>query len=263
MAVSLRDARLEDHADFARLFPELRVPDPVPDAEKFERELLARTIVAEDGGRTVGVLVYKLYEGVGYVHIIVADPAARRRGVGRALMTAAMERFRAGGCKEHALSCFPDNHAAIALYEQFGLRKEHVNKALVVPWALVVAEPRGAIARGIAPEDDAAVERACKLFPKQLAVARESGRTLVMLERDGAIAGASVFDPAFPGAYPFRVVSPDDAFVLLAALRPFARAEHDHLIAVVEGDPPLADHLLAAGATLRMETLRMRGPVPA
>ncbi|HEY8074283.1 MAG TPA: GNAT family N-acetyltransferase [Labilithrix sp.] len=258
----LRDASAEDHGDFLRLFPELRVPDAPPDAAKFEREFLGRMFVAEDGGATVGVLVYKLYEGVGYVHMIITDPSARRRGVGRALMTEAMARFRAAGCKEHALSVFPDNHGAIALYEQFGLRKEWVNEVLEVKWALVKGDARGAIARGIAPEDDAAVERACRLFPGQIESARQVGKTLVMIERDAAVAGAAVFDPAFPGAYPFRVTKPEDAFALLAAIRPFARAEHDYTAVVVEGDPALADHLLAAGGTLRLETLRMSGPVP-
>jgi ribosomal protein S18 acetylase RimI-like enzyme len=261
----LREAVPADHAAFSGLFPELAIPDPVPDGAKFERELMRETLMAEEDGRVVGCVVCKIYDEVGYVHMIITARTARRRGVGRAMMGAAITRFRAAGCTTCALSVKPDNHAAIALYESFGLRPERRSVSLTVPWSIVPAnavDARGAAPRAITPEDDATVERACGLMSGQLAMARRNGRTLVVLERGGTVAGATVFDPAFPGAYPFRVASADDTWLLLSSLRPFALPEHASVVVNVEGRPDIVALLRTAGATIRMETMRMSGPIP-
>ena len=102
-----------------------------------------------------------------------------------------------------------------------------------------------------------------RLLPGQLAEARgRKDRILLMLEADdGSVEGATVFHPHFPGAYPFRMAKPDHAFALLVAIRPFALPQHDMVHVVCEGQPELADAFLAAGATLRMETMNMRGPL--
>lgn len=263
MTIRIRDAQSSDHAEYLRLFPELGVDDPLPDRAKFDREIRPTTFVAERDGRVVGLLFYVVLGDVGYVKNIISDPAARRQGIGRALMKEAMDRFRAAGAKTCVLNVFPDNEAAVRLYESFGLSRVHISHALKLRWELV---PRGAAtdlrSRKIEPGDDARVEPAMKLMSGQLAEARKNGRTLVLLERDdGTLEGATVFDPNFPGAYPFRMARPNHALVLVDALRPFAKPEHDMLNVVVEGDQPLADALLAAGATLRLLSMHMRGPI--
>lgn len=48
----------------------------------------------------------------------------RRRGVGRALLEAAEEWAREAGIRKMELHVFPHNAPAIALYEQFGFRRE-------------------------------------------------------------------------------------------------------------------------------------------
>lgn len=48
----------------------------------------------------------------------------RRRGVGRALLEAAEEWAREAGIRKMELHVFPYNAPAIALYEQFGFRRE-------------------------------------------------------------------------------------------------------------------------------------------
>ena len=52
----------------------------------------------------------------------------RRRGIGRALLTAAVDWARANGVRKLELHVFPYNEAAIRLYEQFGFDREGYRK---------------------------------------------------------------------------------------------------------------------------------------
>ena len=52
----------------------------------------------------------------------------RRRGIGRALLETAAEWARAHGVAKLELHVFPHNHAALALYEQFGFEREGYRK---------------------------------------------------------------------------------------------------------------------------------------
>jgi RimJ/RimL family protein N-acetyltransferase len=53
----------------------------------------------------------------------------RRRGVGRALLEAAADWAREAGVRKLELHVFPHNAPAIALYEQFGFRREGYRRA--------------------------------------------------------------------------------------------------------------------------------------
>jgi RimJ/RimL family protein N-acetyltransferase len=55
--------------------------------------------------------------------LMVAAPY-RRRGIGRALLSRAVEWARQAGVRKLELHVFPHNAAAIALYESFGFRRE-------------------------------------------------------------------------------------------------------------------------------------------
>src|SRR6185369_15814645 len=106
-----------DHGVMASLFPELGVDDPVPDLERWRREMVADTLIAEEQGRPVGYLYLQALRETGHVRHVVVSPEARGEGVGRALMAAAAERFRAAGAREWALNVKPDNVPAVRLYE--------------------------------------------------------------------------------------------------------------------------------------------------
>ena len=83
----VRGARIEDHAAFVALFPELGVDDPIPDAERFGRELLPNAVVAiRDGGETVGFGSYRVLGTTAHVVHVITSPTARREGVGTAIM---------------------------------------------------------------------------------------------------------------------------------------------------------------------------------
>ena len=83
------------------------------------------------------------------------------------------------------------------------------------------------------------------------------------LRAGGDWVGAAGFDPAFPGATPFRVADSGAARALLDALRPHARPADPHLFVVVEGDVALEAALAAAGATETMRVIAMVGTLPA
>jgi RimJ/RimL family protein N-acetyltransferase len=59
---------------------------------------------------------------------LMVSQSHRRRGVGRALLSAAVEWARAQDVHKLELHVFPYNEAAIALYEQFGFVREGYRK---------------------------------------------------------------------------------------------------------------------------------------
>jgi ribosomal protein S18 acetylase RimI-like enzyme len=135
----VRPARPQDYAHFARLMPELATGDRVKEETTFLRELLPTTLIAEPGenGRVVGYAYYQVMKDVTYVRHIVTSPDARRGGVGRALMAAVAERARAASCAAWCLNVKPENAAAIALYEGFGMKRVHGARALRLDWSVV------------------------------------------------------------------------------------------------------------------------------
>jgi ribosomal protein S18 acetylase RimI-like enzyme len=261
---TLRPARNEDYASFARLFPELATDDPVPDAARYERDLVSSMLLAETAGAVSGYLYYQVLEGLLYVRHIVVAPEARRSGVGRALMGAARELGRAGGATRWCLNVKPGNAPAIALYERCGLVKGYRTNALRVDWSATERLPASPATkvRPIEPSDDARVEAEAKVVPGLLQDARKRGGRVLLVAEDGAsVTGAAIFDPGFPGAYPFKAARPDVAFTILHAMKPHARSTDTYVGVVIEDQAAVARALLDAGATLRFEIDHMSGPL--
>jgi RimJ/RimL family protein N-acetyltransferase len=59
---------------------------------------------------------------------LMVDAGYRRRGIGRALLTAAEKWARGAGIRKLELHVFPWNEAAISLYEDFGFVREGYRK---------------------------------------------------------------------------------------------------------------------------------------
>ncbi len=265
--ITIRDARPEDHTTFARLVPELGVDDPVPTPERFAGEMIRTMLIAERDGRALGYTFFKPMKDVVHLVHLVSAPDARRVGVGRALLDEAVRRSRAAGCTAMTLNVLDTNVAAIRLYESFGLARTHTNVGLKMPWAIVDAlsdtdAPLSNLAREIEPEDDAKLEATWGMASGLLADHRaRPGRVLRMIEtgRDATTAAFTVFDPAFPGTYPFRAPDAVHALSLLRALRPFARPDDAHVNMMIENQRELAEALVDSGAQKRLETVFMRG----
>lgn len=263
-AVRIRPARADDYDTFARLFPELDVPDRTPERGRWEADFVPASWIAEDAEGAKGVVYVNVLEDTGYVRMIMVDPAARRRGIGRALMKTAEARFREAGCTSWCLNTYPHNAKAIALYESLGLRRVHEMIVMQLPWRALegVAPAPGVRVRAPAPEEDARIEAATRILKGQLAALRpRQGRFPFVMEDEATaeVLGAAVMDPAFPGASPFRVMRPELTATLLLGMRPLARPELDHLNLPTEAQPEVAEALRALGAKEHMRVQHMRG----
>ena len=259
--MQVRAATAADYDGYARLFPELRVDDPMPSAERFANDLVARSLVAVDGGDVVGFAMVEQLAEVGYVRNIMTAPERRRHGVGLALMTAMRERFLAARATSWCLNVKRDNAPAIALYERCGLQAAYRSSALRVPSTVTLDAPAPGITLvPIPPERDAVVEPAMRLLRGQLASARtKRGRQVVQLVNGDELLGVAVFSPAIPGAFPCRLIEPAFASTLLAGLRALAPPAAAYVQVGIEDDDALRTELLRLGAFVQVEIVHMRG----
>src|SRR5688572_26640951 len=224
------------------------------------------TIFAHDeNGRILGYAYWVVLKDTVHLSHVVVAKDARRQGVGRALMEAVRDRARQTGRPVLSLNVNPRNDPAVRLYASFGMKRVYESKALQLRWEIIDALPDDAtplakVARPIEPAEDERVEREANIVSGYLTDARSrSGRVLFLIENDGALVAAAVFDTTFPGAYPFKAKSETAALSLLRALRPYARAEDAIVNVVVMDQLPIAEAVLARGATIRLETVDLRG----
>jgi ribosomal protein S18 acetylase RimI-like enzyme len=117
------------------------------DADRRARE--AELMVAVDDGKVLGTVTWcpptsPLRElatrpDQAEFRMLAVAPAGRRRGVGRALVDACLDRARAESMREVLLSSLPQMTAAHALYREFGFVRapelDHSPKAQVHLWA--------------------------------------------------------------------------------------------------------------------------------
>jgi GNAT superfamily N-acetyltransferase len=264
----VRPATAGDYSAFATLFPELSVGDPVPSQERFRAELAATTLIAErSDGSVVGYAYFQSMQSAFYVRNIVVAPAARREGVGRALMRDVAHRARALACTTWCLNVKPENAAAIALYSRCGMLPAFSSQYMRMPWsALANADDSGgsgATIREMDACDDAAVERELSLVPGHLGALRsQKNRVFLVVEMERQPVGAAAFDPTFPGASPFRVREARYAAPLLRGLLRHALPGATFTNLMIEDHPKLAEQLARWGATVTIELLHMRGAVP-
>ncbi len=261
--VTLRPAGPEDHAFVASASVLLGTDDPVLTPEKWRREFEAHTTIAEAAGARVGYVFAQAMGDVGHLKHIVTMPQARRRGVARALMRAAASRLRDAGCAEWMLNVKVENSAAKALYESLGMGFSYASCVLRLEWSRALALPAAGLDAFEPKEgDDAALEEAFKLPDGLLRERRKLGRVLLAVS-DPAPAGLAVFDPAFPGAFPFQARSLCVAGTLLRAIDETRRREDPFVNLVVERDARLIDALIEAGAEPRIRLEHWRGPLQA
>jgi GNAT superfamily N-acetyltransferase len=88
-------------------------------------------LVAVEDGRVVGTVTLYLAPGSlqwrpgdAMFRLLAVDPAARGRGIGRALFQACLDRARTAGKRRMALHTTEWMHVARAMYERAGFRRE-------------------------------------------------------------------------------------------------------------------------------------------
>lgn len=78
-------------------------------------------LVAERDGKVVGLTRYACgADGVGAVHSLYVSPQAHGGGIGRHLLSAAVDQLRMTGVREATLWVFADNTRSIGFYEAQG-----------------------------------------------------------------------------------------------------------------------------------------------
>lgn len=98
------------------------------------RRLLAsgstRVLLCEIGGQLAGSSILSFRKGarVARLYSIAVDPAQAGKGVGRALISAAVEDARHRGCDRLRLEVRASNARAISLYERNGFRLRNTKK---------------------------------------------------------------------------------------------------------------------------------------
>jgi len=268
MSESLRTvgAQRKHHAEFVRLFPELGVDDPVPPLERWWAEMAPDTTFIELDGQVVAYGYAQALSRTGYVRHVIVDPQVRRRGLGRAMMSALASSLRGRGCERWELNVRSDNVPAIALYESLGMAARYTTWVLRLPRERVRRLPRRdqpVRIAAIAPGLDARLEQRFAIAPGLLASLRNrSGQRLVLAGEDVAPLGAARFDPHYPGCFPFCAEDAGVARAMLEAVLPEVPADKPWIQVVVERDQRLARALTDAGAKLHFEIVHMEGALP-
>jgi RimJ/RimL family protein N-acetyltransferase len=147
--IEVRPAQDSDRRPLAMLFAAVAqerdgiATEPPVDVDRLAANWqLEGTLVALVAGEVVGELrVEPTIFGYGEIGMMVAS-GWRARGVGTALVAAAIDWARARRLHKLALSVFPHNEAAIALYSKFGFaeegrRSKHLRRASGELWDLI------------------------------------------------------------------------------------------------------------------------------
>lgn len=147
-AIEVRPAEDRDRRPLALLFAAvaeerdgIAAEPPIDIDERAASWRLDGTLVALAADEVVGLLNLASHFGTGEIGMLVARDW-RGRGVGTALVAAAIEWAQARGLHKLALSVFPHNAAAIALYRKFGFveegrRAKHIRRASGEQWDLI------------------------------------------------------------------------------------------------------------------------------
>jgi len=137
-SVTIREATVADLPSVLALYAQSDVDagDALSAAEaeeifaRFKRYPDYRLYVAVNGGRVVGTFALLVIHNLahrgsrsGLVEAVVVDGGLRRRGVGRQMMTFALDRCRDAGCYKVALSSNLQRHAAHQFYETLGFTR--------------------------------------------------------------------------------------------------------------------------------------------
>jgi GNAT superfamily N-acetyltransferase len=259
----IRHARNDDYEAFTKLFPELRIDDPMPSREKWIAELVPTTFVAEHAGEVIGYAWYQSFTDEGIVRNLVVAPRMQGHGVGRALMLEVARALQGLGLGRWALNVKPDNAPALALYGKLGFAQTFRSLVLRFGWPLVDTLPNRAdlAVVQLEPEEDARAEVDQRLPRGSLARHRSMvGRRVLGVAEGARITGVAVFVPALPGAHPFRADDLAVARGLLEGLRPAVSAPVVNV--VLEGQPALAEGLVRLGAVVRHEIAHLEGALP-
>ena len=123
MTCDIRSLDINDYAEAATLWARCSGLAPAPSQEDLRRFLAHNpdlSVAAQGSGGLVGLLLVS-YDGMrGHLSRLAVDPDARRQGIARALVDAAVHRLQQRGAKRCHLLVYGDNHQAMAFWRATG-----------------------------------------------------------------------------------------------------------------------------------------------
>jgi GNAT superfamily N-acetyltransferase len=121
---------------------------------RFEQHDLENSLLAFEGNDAVGMAGLAIRGRRGWVSGFGVVPAWRRRGLGRRLMSALLERARGYGLRHLQLEVLAGNDAALGLYESAGMWVTRDLLVLERPAEFVPQSPRRGATLKEAPADE-------------------------------------------------------------------------------------------------------------
>jgi GNAT superfamily N-acetyltransferase len=142
---TVTEATSEVHAALAHLLPQLNSQLPVPSMERLQAlvaDPAATLLLAKEGGDIVGTTTVIVYTTPFWIKArldeVVVDQEARGKGVGAALVSAALDVARQKGAQVAELQSGVEREAANRLYPRMGfeLRKSNLYRIVLSQSAL-------------------------------------------------------------------------------------------------------------------------------
>ena len=131
---TVTEATAEVHAALAHLLPQLNDKLPVPTMERIEAlvaDPAVTLLLAKDGDEVVGTTTVIVYTTPFWIKArldeVVVDEAARGKGVGAALVNAALDVAREKGAQVAELQSGVQREAANRLYPRMGFKPRETN----------------------------------------------------------------------------------------------------------------------------------------
>ena len=176
--MNVRPATEADLAVLRTLYAEFFAEHPPPpyrsielEQELAEVEDIARNeiaLLAEEDGTPVGFTLARPREGTGHISDLFVRDEARRRGVAKALLAAAVEALRAQGLSHVTVDVDEKNAPARAVYDRLGFRTEQRHLVVAADELLPRVRANEALpsqgAVYIQTDDEAVVERAVQKY---------------------------------------------------------------------------------------------------
>ena len=136
---TVTEASLEVHAALAHLLPQLNSQLPVPTMERVRALVVdpaVTLLLARDGEEIVGTTTVIVYTTPFWIKArldeVVVDEAARGKGVGEALVKAALDVAREKGAQVAELQSGVQREAANRLYPRMGFKLRETNVYRIV-----------------------------------------------------------------------------------------------------------------------------------
>jgi GNAT superfamily N-acetyltransferase len=136
---AVSEATPEVHTALAHLLPQLNDKLPVPTMERIQAlvaDPAVTMLLAKDGREVVGTTTVIVYTTPFWIKArldeVVVDAAARGKGVGAALVSAALDVARAKGAQVAELQSGVQREAANRLYPRMGFKLRETNVYRIV-----------------------------------------------------------------------------------------------------------------------------------